>query len=80
MESQIINLYPLDRRMKYQSVLLFILGIIYIVIGSLYLFEDPSKYYRSLILLVTGFGILISSFFIFFNDNNKNLSLDDEKN
>ena len=79
MESQVINLYPLDRRMKYQPVLLFILGVIYVVLGFLYLLDEQPKYYWGLIWFVTGFGFLISSFFIFFKKNKRNLTLDDEK-
>ncbi|MGQ9643692.1 MAG: hypothetical protein ACUVT3_07535 [Ignavibacterium sp.] len=79
MEPQVINLYPLDRRMKYQPVLLFILGVIYIVLGFLYLSDEKKNYYWGIIWLVTGLGSFVSSFLIFNKGNKRTLTLHGEK-
>lgn len=79
MDTYSINLFQEEKRTKYQPVLFFILGIIYIVMGALYFLDNQSKYFYGFIWLVTGLGFLLLSIMIFYKKEKRILLLSDEK-
>jgi len=78
MENISINLFPQEKRTKYQYVLLFILGVIYIILGILYLSDKQAKHFFGLIWFVTGLGFFVSSILIFYKKDKRILFLSDE--
>lgn len=78
MDTCSINLFPQEKRTKYQTLLLFILGVIHIILGILYLSDKQGKYFYGFIWLITGLGFFVLSVLNFYTKDKRILFLNDE--
>lgn len=71
MDTYSINLFPQEKRIKYQPVQFFILGVIYIILGILYFLDTQAKHFFGFIWFITGLGFFVLSVLNFYKKDKR---------